>query len=73
MHVFTMWLRLRVFFYSWSLRELLGGAWERLGDPLGAAWASLRHLGGATGHGKRIDDKTWCARVMGFEELLILR
>ena len=66
-----MWLCLHVlFFWFWSLRELLGGAWGRLGDPLGATWASLGHLGGATGHGKRTDDKTWCAMVMGFVELL---
>ena len=53
--------------------ELLGGAWGRLGDPRGAAWASLGHLGGATGHGKRTDYKTWCAMVMVFWELLIFR
>ena len=62
-----------VFLWFWRLRELLGGAWGRLRDPLGAIWASSGHLGGATGHGKRTDDKTWCAMVMGFRELMILR
>ena len=56
-----------------SLRELLGGAWGRLWDPLRATWTSSGHLGGATGHGKKTDDKTWCAMGMGFLELLICR
>jgi len=52
-----------------------GTLWRHLGtplNPLGATWASSGHLGGATGHGKRTDDKTWCAMVMGFLELLTI-
>ena len=62
-----------IFVLFWTLRELFGGAWGRLGDPLGATWAFSGHLGGATGHCKRTDDKTWCAMNMGFFELLIFR
>ena len=61
------------FFVVLVLRGFLGGAWGRLWDPLGATLASLGHLGGATGHGKSADDKTWCAMVMVFWELLIFQ
>ena len=47
------------------------GAWVRLGDLLGATWASSGNLGGATGHGKRADDKTWFVMDMDLFEVLI--
>ena len=69
MHVFTMWLCLCVFVLVLKLAGALG---RRSGTPAGSAgatWASLGHLWGATGHGKRTGDKTWCAMVMGLWEL----
>ena len=52
--------------------ELAGALGRRLGTPEGSTWASSWHLGGTTVHGKRTDDKTWCAMVMGFLESLII-
>ena len=71
MHVFRIVVSSRCFFLCWRLPELLGSAWGRLGEPLGATWASSGHLGCATGHGKITDDKEWFAMVMGFGDLLI--
>ena len=51
-----------------------GRSWEAFGDAWGISWGQLGHFRGileVTGHGKRTDDKTWCAMNMGFSELLI--
>ena len=74
MHSLTLCLYFQLF--DDGFLKLAGALWKRLGTPGGSfepTWAHLEHLGGATGQGKRTDDDTWCAMVVGFGELLIFR
>ena len=68
--MFTVCLCPHAFFNM--VLELAGALGRRLGTPEGSTWASSGHLGGTTVQGKRTDDKTWCAMVMGFLESLII-